>query len=113
MHGAEGKGAPLKVDVDVSAGQQAAEPAAQRPRRALAPGSFLKHMLGSKHIASDQHFSDIEITAQAFIFLLAGEWAAQYDCSVNNLWSTWVVLAALLVLMGQLGHATSCSAQGK
>ena len=78
MRGAEGKGAPLKVDVDVSAGQQAAEPAAQRQRKALAPGSFLKHMLGSKHIASDQHFSDIEITAQAFIFLLAGEWAALY-----------------------------------
>ena len=80
MRGAEGKGAPLKVDVDVSTGQQAAEPAAQRQRKALAPGSFLKHMLGSKHIASDQHFSDIEITAQAFIFLLAGEWAALHAC---------------------------------
>ena len=84
MRGAEGKGPPLKVDVDVSAGQQAAEPATQRQRKALAPGSFLKHMLGSKHIASDQHFSDIEITAQAFIFLLAGQWAALYACFMRQ-----------------------------
>ncbi|CAK0783443.1 hypothetical protein CVIRNUC_006642 [Coccomyxa viridis] len=85
---AEGKVAPLKVDVDVSAGQQAAEPAAPRQRKALAPGSFLKHMLGSKHIASDQHFSDIEITAQAFIFLLAG-----YETTANTLAFTTYCLA--------------------
>lgn len=46
---------------------------ARRPRKALAPGSFLQHMLDSRHTASGQPFSDIEITAQAFIFLLAGE----------------------------------------
>ena len=35
MRGAEGKGAPLKVEVDVSAGQQAAEPAAPGRGRRL------------------------------------------------------------------------------
>ncbi len=64
---------PLKVDVNVSSGQPGAEPEqARRPRRVLAPGSFLRHLLSSKHSASKQPFSDLEITAQAFIFLLAG-----------------------------------------
>ena len=55
----------------MSAGEQSAETAARKPR-ALAPGSFLRHMLNSKHTATQQPFSDLEITAQAFIFLLAG-----------------------------------------
>lgn len=62
------------MNVSVSAGQQGAEAEqARRPRRALAPGSFLRHLLSSKHSVSNQPFSDLEITAQAFIFLLAGE----------------------------------------
>ena len=60
------------MDVSVSAGEQSANSAARKPR-ALAPGSFLRHMLNSKHTATQQPFSDLEITAQAFIFLLAGQ----------------------------------------
>ena len=56
----------------MSAGEQSAESVARKPR-ALAPGSFLRHMLSSKHTATQQPFSDLEITAQAFIFLLAGQ----------------------------------------
>ena len=56
----------------MSAGEKSAE-SAVRKTRALAPGSFLKHMLDSKHTATQQPFSDLEITAQAFIFLLAGQ----------------------------------------
>lgn len=57
----------------MSAGEQSANSAARKPR-ALAPGSFLRHMLNSKHTATQQPFSDLEITAQAFIFLLAGQY---------------------------------------
>ena len=62
----------MSVSVSAGAGEQGADSAARKPR-ALAPGSFLRHMLGSKNTASQQPFSDLEITAQAFIFLLAGE----------------------------------------
>ena len=74
LRAGKAKSEPAKVDVSVSAGakEQSAESAARKPR-ALAPGSFLRHMLSSKHTASQQPFSDLEITAQAFIFLLAGE----------------------------------------
>ena len=80
----EAKPEPVKVDVSVSAAQQSAEVEERKSRRALAPGSFLKHMLGSKSAKSNQPFSDLEITAQAFIFLLAGELLTSYQAKLSH-----------------------------
>ena len=80
----EAKPEPVKVDVSVSAGQQGAAVEERKSKRALAPGSFLKHMLGSKSSKSNQPFSDLEITAQAFIFLLAGELLVSYQAKLSH-----------------------------
>lgn len=71
---ADGKDAQ-KVEVAASATGAGGAPVSLEVRkqaRAVKPGSFMHLLMSSSHTADGSPFTDIEIIAQAFIFLLAG-----------------------------------------
>lgn len=66
-----------KVDVAASpsAKEASAKPGdtlARKQARAVKPGSFMHLLMSSHHTTDGSPFTDTEIIAQAFIFLLAG-----------------------------------------
>jgi hypothetical protein len=73
-------GAPVDVAVEAGAATAAqaagapdqAPPLPRKKSRAVQPGSFLALMMRAQHEKSGEPFSDVNITSQAFTFLLAG-----------------------------------------
>ncbi|KAK9905093.1 hypothetical protein WJX75_009533 [Coccomyxa subellipsoidea] len=81
-----------KVEVAASATGAGGAPVsleARKQARAVKPGSFMHLLMSSSHTADGSPFTDIEIIAQAFIFLLAG-----YETTANTLAFTTYSLAA-------------------
>lgn len=70
----DGKDVPT-VDVTASAAAMSQVPTSREARkqaRAVKPGSFMHLLMSARHTADNSPFTDIEIIAQAFVFLLAG-----------------------------------------
>lgn len=67
-----GKPVAPNVNVQVDASKEALQAQSRRAARAVKPGSFMHLMMNSTHSTDGRPFSDAEMIAQAFVFLLAG-----------------------------------------
>ncbi|CAL8464544.1 g4079 [Coccomyxa elongata] len=82
----------VDVAASASATDASAKPVdklARKQARAVKPGSFMHLLMSSHHTTDGSSFTDTEIIAQAFIFLLAG-----YETTANTLAFTTYALAS-------------------